>query len=118
MKKRMIAALSSAAILCGIFSIPAYAAETKYEMGDVNMDGVVDLKDVLDEFTEYNYQVAELGHFLTSEQLELARLYGGEEVTLDDVIILLTYSNLKNIAKLPEEIIGKNVMEFIEKGKE
>ena len=115
MKKRILAGLTAAVMLCGMLSVPAFAEKTGFELGDVNMNGVIDLGDCLDVFEEYNYQVAELGHFLTPEQLESAKVCGGDTVTLDDVILLLAYYNFKVVGQFPEEVIGKNIAEYRDK---
>lgn len=75
MKKKIFAALAAAAMLCSFLAAPASAAET-YKMGDVNMDGTVDLTDAMLVLEEYVLVVLtdyETG-VLTEEQCKLATL--------------------------------------------
>ena len=73
MKKKILAALSAAAVLCGCLTAPVSAAEAKdYQLGDVNMDGRVDLTDAqitLIEYVEFNTYGT---HRFTDEQMKLA----------------------------------------------
>ncbi len=41
MKKKLFAAIAAGTMLCGMLTAPVSAAETNYQMGDVNMDGAV-----------------------------------------------------------------------------
>ncbi len=90
MKTKLFAALTAAALLCGVMTAPA-SAEQKYQMGDVNMDGEVSIEDpflILMEYVEHC--VATKPHILTPEQLALADVDGlsyttwwGEEASVD-----------------------------------
>ena len=99
MKKRFFAALAASVMLCGVLTAPA-AAETKYKKGDVNMDGMVSVDDMLPALIDYTeYLVARNAHTLTDEQIELADVNGLSEtyrgrttkVTVEDALAILIY---------------------------
>ena len=53
MKKKLFAMLAAGTMLCGMLTAPVSAAETSYQMGDVNMDGAVDVADAQMTLQEY-----------------------------------------------------------------
>jgi len=74
MKKKLFAALAAGTMLCGMLTAPVSAAETKYQMGDVNMNGAVDIEDAQLTLREYVMLVLtrHTEGVLTPEQRELA----------------------------------------------
>ena len=74
MKKKLFAALAAGTMLCGMLTAPVSAAETKYQTGDVNMNGVVDIEDAQLTLREYVMLVLtrHTEGVLTPEQRELA----------------------------------------------
>ena len=101
MKNRIFAAIAAAAMLCCTLISPASAAET-YQMGDVNMDGVVDAYDYLE------LKRAVLGSFdMPEERNALA------DVNEDGVVDAYDYLELKRAVlgtyELPEVWIAIEV---------
>lgn len=56
MTKKLFATLASLALLAGSCAMPAAAEET-YSLGDVTMDGMVDIRDVQELMGYYNHAV-------------------------------------------------------------
>lgn len=70
--KKLISALLSATLLAGAAAMPAAAEET-YSLGDVTMDGVVDVADAMDLMRYYTDVILlEMDGNLTEDQLALA----------------------------------------------
>ena len=74
MKKKLFAAIAAGTMLCGMLTAPVSAAETSYQMGDVNMDGAVDTADAQMTLQEYVMLVLSrrAEGSLTPEQRQLA----------------------------------------------
>ena len=74
MKKKLFAVLAAGTMLCGMLTAPVSAAETKYQTGDVNMNGAVDIEDAQLTLREYVMLVLtrHTEGVLTPEQRELA----------------------------------------------
>lgn len=71
-KTRMFAALAASAMLLSALPVPAGAEQT-YKTGDVNMDGEVSVEDAMLALKEYTfYNVAQMEHQITDEQIRLA----------------------------------------------
>lgn len=90
MNKKLFAALTASLMLCGMLTAPVSAAETDVKMGDVNLDGVVDVADA--QLTLQEYVMLVLSHhaegILTPEQRQLALIippeYREQEYITDD----------------------------------
>lgn len=97
MKKKIFAMLSAAAMLCGCLAAPASAAEAKdYQMGDVNMDGVVDITDAQLALEEYVTNFTLGTHCFNEVQLVLGNVDGKSKyeerpVDIADCLIILQY---------------------------
>ena len=96
MKKKLFAALAAGTMLCGMLTAPVSAAETSYQMGDVNLDGVVDVADAQMTLQEYVMLVLSrrAEGSLTPEQRQLALVIpkeyrGLEKFITDDNSALL-----------------------------
>ncbi len=79
MKKKLFAALAAGAMLCGMLTAPVSAAETKYQTGDVNMNGAVDIEDAQLALQFWCTSIAYKQGDLTEEQQALGNVDG--EVT-------------------------------------
>ena len=96
MKKKILAAVSAAVLLCGAMCVPA-AADTAYKKGDVNRDGEIAVDDAQLAMQDYvAYHVAKKAHILDDEQLTLADVTdpdGGQasQVTIEDCMLILKY---------------------------
>ena len=76
MKKKLFAALAAGTMLCGMLTAPVSAAETNYQMGDVNMDGAVDLADAQEALQFWCTSIAYKQGKLTPEQQALGNVDG------------------------------------------
>ncbi len=100
MMKKIIATIASLAMLAGSCAMPIAAEETTtYALGDVNMDGKVDIADVRAALKHYIYvfteKPADLEHLkLSDEQLPLADVFNNDGVidTRDAHCILCYYA--------------------------
>ncbi len=120
MKKKMFAAMTAGALLCGMLTAPVSAAET-FQMGDVNMDGVVDVKDA--QLILYDFAgLLNLDEgILTSQQRELGNVdgiietdkkYGFDYVAsvADAQFVLVYYStHLVNPEITLDAVVGKEL---------
>ena len=79
MKKKLFAALAAGTMLCGMLTAPVSAAETKYQTGDVNMNGAVDIEDAQLALQFWCTSIAYKQGDLTEEQQALGNVDG--EVT-------------------------------------
>lgn len=109
MKKKLFAAITAGAMLCGMLTIPVSAAES-YQKGDVNMDGVVDVADaqlILDtyvlfftcgecELTDAQIQLASITNRTTSDSSANNTI----PLNISDAQVVLWYAT-DMIAKLP-----------------
>ena len=82
MKKKLFAAIAAGTMLCGMLTAPVSAAETNYHMGDVNMDGVVDLADTQEALQFWCTSLACKKGKLTPEQQALGNV-DGEITTIE-----------------------------------
>lgn len=116
MKKKLFAALAAGMMLCGMLTAPVSAAETKYQTGDVNMNGIIDIEDAQIVLAAYVDAYAGLSVRLTPEQMELASItkISTESVKGDsypfcvlDAQVILNYATMKSTAKrpLPDDIV-------------
>lgn len=100
MMKKMIATIASLAMLAGTCAMPVAAEETTtYTLGDVNMDGKIDIADARAALMHYIYvftkKPADLEHWkLSDEQLLLADVFNNDGVidTRDAHLILCYYA--------------------------
>lgn len=80
MKKKLFAAIAAGAMLCGMLTAPVSAAET-YQKGDINMDGIVDVKDVQLALEDYVELIVGNKGFLTEEQRNLGNVNGETQIS-------------------------------------
>ena len=78
MKKKKFAALTASLMLCGMLTAPVSAAETELQMGDVNLDGVVDVSDAQLLLLDYASLMVGNEGILTAEQREIGNVDGEE----------------------------------------
>ena len=104
MKKKLFAAIAAGAMFCGMLTAPVSAAET-YKKGDVNMDGIVDVKDAQRVLEDYVELITGNKGFLTEEQRNLGNVNGETRIStirvsqkeyelvvdLQDAFLLLCY---------------------------
>ena len=81
-------------------TLPVYSKgkDAEYALGDVNMDGIIDVKDATVVLKEYACAIIELPHMISSEQLALADVDGcetesGYRVSCRDSQYILQYYN-------------------------
>ena len=74
MKKKIFAALTAGLMLCGMLTAPVSAAETEVQMGDVNMDGAVDIADAQLVLADYVHLMCFSESKLTEEQQALGNV--------------------------------------------
>ncbi len=107
----MFAALTAGTLLCGMLTAPVSAAET-YQMGDVNMDGVVNIEDaqlILNVYMTFLVGDSDQTEF-SDEQVKLATITGITASTLSrkhqipfsvcDAQVVLRYT-VDHLAQLP-----------------
>ncbi len=80
MKKKLFAAIAAGAMLCGMLTAPVSAAET-YQKGDVNMDGIVNVKDVQLALEDYVEVITGNKGILTEEQRNLGNVNGETQIS-------------------------------------
>ena len=81
MNKKLFAALTASLMLCGMLTAPVSAAETDVKMGDVNLDGVVDVADAQWILMDYvSLMCRNKGH-LTPEQRTIGNVDGKTETS-------------------------------------
>ena len=80
MKKKLFAAIAAGAMFCGMLTAPVSAAET-YKKGDVNMDGIVDVKDAQRVLEDYVELITGNKGFLTEEQRNLGNVNGETRIS-------------------------------------
>ena len=108
-KTKLLAVLSAAMLGCCAMGGTAFAEEaepvdySKYQLGDITMDGVVDVEDaqlVLDCYTRFLLRCDMVSRgWITEGQLALGNVDGREEsasgiispVTVEDALIILQY---------------------------
>ena len=116
MKKKLFAALAAGTMLCGMLTAPVSAEETNYQMGDVNMDGAVDVADAQIVLEDYVKVIAGLRVRMTPEQMKLASITNLPSVSwygetypfcVLDAQVILNYATMKSTAKrpLPDDIV-------------
>ena len=76
MKKKLFAAIAAGTMLCGMLTAPVSAAESSYQMGDVNMDGTVDIADAQEALQFWCTSIAYKQGKLTPEQQALGNVDG------------------------------------------
>lgn len=81
MKKKLFAAITAGAMLCGMLTIPVSAAES-YQKGDVNMDGIVDVKDAQLALEDYVEGLCGRRSELTDEQRNLGNVTGKTDIII------------------------------------
>ncbi len=97
--KKLIATLASLALLAGTYAMPAAAEET-YALGDVTMDGVVDIRDVQELMGYYNHAVImSTEHPWTSEQYAAADVNADGIVNHQDAACMLGYCTKRIVTK-------------------
>ncbi len=133
-KNKLFAALSAAMLGCCAMGGTAFAEETepvdysKYQLGDINLDGVVDVEDAqiaLRLYTEYlagrTVEESCLRNGITAEQAKLGNIvnetYSGDElVTVEDAFLILVYYNDRLCGKTGGDTITEYVQKLIQTG--
>ena len=119
MKKKLFAAIAAGTMLCGMLTANVSAAETSYQMGDVNMDGAVDTADAQIVLVDYTQLICRKKGILTDEQRILGNVDGVTEFTrsgnieikasICDAQMLLRYYvvRLSKSDMTLEEVVGR-----------
>ena len=125
MKKKAFAVFAAALTALCCLAAPSAAAESQYQMGDVNRDGMVSLLDAQWALTEY-VQVTlgrqPVGTVLDDEQRKLAmvadreslitdREYAEDHVVIMDCGVILAYFCRVTMCHVPK-YEGMDVVEF------
>ncbi len=119
-KTKLLAVLSAAMLGCCAFGGTAFAEETEpvdysqYQLGDITMDGVVDVEDAQVALQIYTDRLALIdviakGHY-TEEQIALGNVDGITDdifgilspVSIDDAYFILLYYSERLSEKKPE----------------
>ena len=120
MKKKLFAALAAGTMLCGMLTAPVSAAETKYQMGDVNMDGAVDTADAQLVLVDYTMLICRKAGIFTDEQRVLGNVDGKTEAigngtieikaSVNDAQFLLKYYVVRLIRSdaALEDVVGRS----------
>ena len=127
-KTKLLAALSAAMLGCCAMGGTAFAEETepvdysKYQMGDINLDGEVDIDDAqiaLRLYTEYlvgrTVEESCLRNGITAEQAKLGDIvsYKGTDLSndLSDAFYILSYY----ADNLSRKNVGETVSEYVQR---